>query len=153
MTMNNYFAYGSNLNIKQMKTRCPSAEIYGKGYLKEYELIFPRKHRNWPAGVASVGNNKEKTVEGVIYQVSDEDLLKLDEAENLKAEEYFRNELIIETEQASINAWVYIANPMEEAPYLPDNSYMDRIISGAKQHSLSDAYIRSLIEIETQIVT
>lgn len=27
-----YFAYGSNLNLKDMKERCPSVVVIGKGY-------------------------------------------------------------------------------------------------------------------------
>lgn len=35
-----YLAYGSNLNIWQMKHRCPSAEIVGTAEIKGYELLF-----------------------------------------------------------------------------------------------------------------
>jgi len=35
-----YVAYGSNLNLEQMKYRCPTARIYGKGEIKDYELFF-----------------------------------------------------------------------------------------------------------------
>ncbi len=36
-----YFAYGSNLNIRQMKKRAPSARILGASYLVGWRLIFP----------------------------------------------------------------------------------------------------------------
>ena len=35
-----YIAYGSNLNIRQMRMRCPSARIIGTSNLKDYELLF-----------------------------------------------------------------------------------------------------------------
>ena len=35
-----YFAYGSNLNIRQMKKRAPSARILGASYLFGWRLIF-----------------------------------------------------------------------------------------------------------------
>ena len=35
-----YVAYGSNLNIRQMKHRCPTAKLYGTGEIKDYELQF-----------------------------------------------------------------------------------------------------------------
>ena len=35
-----YIAYGSNLNIRQMRMRCPSARIIGTSVLKDYELLF-----------------------------------------------------------------------------------------------------------------
>ena len=35
-----YIAYGSNLNMKQMRFRCPQAEIIGTSEIKDYELLF-----------------------------------------------------------------------------------------------------------------
>ncbi len=35
-----YVAYGSNLNLAQMAVRCPSAKIYARGILNNWELIF-----------------------------------------------------------------------------------------------------------------
>ena len=35
-----YIAYGSNLNIPQMRVRCPQARIIGTSEIKDYELLF-----------------------------------------------------------------------------------------------------------------
>ena len=35
-----YIAYGSNLNVRQMRMRCPSARIIGTSKLNDYELLF-----------------------------------------------------------------------------------------------------------------
>lgn len=35
-----YIAYGSNLNIRQMRMRCPSAQIIGTSEIPNYELLF-----------------------------------------------------------------------------------------------------------------
>lgn len=35
-----YIAYGSNLNIRQMRMRCPSARVIGTSEIKDYELLF-----------------------------------------------------------------------------------------------------------------
>ena len=35
-----YLAYGSNLNIRQMAYRCPSARIIGTSIIPDYELLF-----------------------------------------------------------------------------------------------------------------
>lgn len=35
-----YIAYGSNLNVHQMRMRCPSARRIGTSELKDYELLF-----------------------------------------------------------------------------------------------------------------
>nr|DAW61684.1 MAG TPA: hypothetical protein [Caudoviricetes sp.] len=35
-----YIAYGSNLNIRQMALRCPTAKPVGTAVIKDYELLF-----------------------------------------------------------------------------------------------------------------
>lgn len=35
-----YIAYGSNLNIPQMRMRCPGARIIGTSVIPDYELLF-----------------------------------------------------------------------------------------------------------------
>lgn len=35
-----YIAYGSNLNISQMRFRCPNARIIGTSVVPDYELLF-----------------------------------------------------------------------------------------------------------------
>lgn len=35
-----YIAYGSNLNIPQMRVRCPGARIIGTSVIPDYELLF-----------------------------------------------------------------------------------------------------------------
>lgn len=35
-----YAAYGSNLNIRQMRVRCLGARIIGTSMIEDYELLF-----------------------------------------------------------------------------------------------------------------
>ena len=35
-----YLAYGSNLNVRQMAWRCPTAKAVGTAVIKDYELLF-----------------------------------------------------------------------------------------------------------------
>ena len=47
-----YVAYGSNLNLKQMAYRCPSASIYGTGQLTNWELLYRGSATNSHATIA-----------------------------------------------------------------------------------------------------
>ena len=40
MTKRLYIAYGSNLNLRQMAMRCPTAQLVGTGEVRDYELQF-----------------------------------------------------------------------------------------------------------------
>ena len=35
-----YLAYGSNLNVRQMEYRCPTAKIAGTAVIRDYELLY-----------------------------------------------------------------------------------------------------------------
>ena len=41
-----YIAYGSNLNLAQMAARCPSASVYAKGVLNNWELVYRGRKAN-----------------------------------------------------------------------------------------------------------
>lgn len=47
-----YVAYGSNLNLKQMAYRCPSASIYSTGQLTNWELLYRGSATNSHATIA-----------------------------------------------------------------------------------------------------
>lgn len=40
-----YLAYGSNLNISDMKIRCPKARPVGNAILNDHRLLFCGGHR------------------------------------------------------------------------------------------------------------
>lgn len=73
-----YFAYGSNLNRKQMKERCPGAKPLFKATLPNFKLIFTGWSRNWRGGTASIRPFKDEKVIGGIYEISEKDLKSLD---------------------------------------------------------------------------
>lgn len=65
-----YFAYGSNLNKKQMMKRCPDASPVARAKLKGYQLTFNR--------VADIVPEEQAITWGAIYTVSPKDIENLD---------------------------------------------------------------------------
>lgn len=63
-----YAAYGSNMNLKQMKKRCPKAEVIGKGELLGYKLTFRGKQTR----VANVEQSKNDSVHIVLWAITKE---------------------------------------------------------------------------------
>lgn len=76
-----YFAYGSNLNRKQMLERCPDSKPMFVATLPNYKLVFVGWSRQWRGGVATIKLCRGKKVIGAIYQVSERDLMRLDSYE------------------------------------------------------------------------
>ena len=71
-----YFAFGSNLNQKQMKRRCKDSKYIGCYSLKNYKLVFRNFYLG--GGVADIQKHKKSTVLGAIYKISKSDEKKLD---------------------------------------------------------------------------
>ena len=68
-----YFAYGSNLNQKQMKIRCKDSYFIKSISLKGYSLTFRSKY-----GAADIEKKMGKKVYGALYLISKTAERKLD---------------------------------------------------------------------------
>ena len=106
-----YFAYGSNLDLAQMKIRCPSSELISKGSLSGYRLTFNRYSSGWGGGVADVIQGKGSEVWGLVFELSNSDLKRLDSYEgcyNDQTSLYERWKAVINTPKGQISdVWVY----------------------------------------------
>ena len=76
-----YFAYGSNLNQKQMKERCPDSKPLFTAVLPNHKLVFTGWSRQWRGGVASIKPLRGDRVRGAIYEVTESCLQRLDQYE------------------------------------------------------------------------
>ena len=82
-----YFAYGSNLNLFQMKRRCKNSIFLKKINLKDFRLTFRSKYR-----AADIEPKKNSIVPGGLFEISKSDEKKLDVYEdfpNLYKKYYF----------------------------------------------------------------
>ena len=68
-----YFAYGSNLNLFQMKRRCKDSIFLKKINLKNFRLTFRSKYR-----AADIEPKKNSIVQGGLFEISKNDEKKLD---------------------------------------------------------------------------
>ena len=68
-----YFAYGSNLNIFQMKRRCKDSKFLKKIKLKDFRLTFRSKYR-----AADIEPKKNSIVPGALFEISKSDEKRLD---------------------------------------------------------------------------
>lgn len=142
-----YFAYGSNLDFGQMRTRCPSTVTLSKARLPGYRLAFTRYSESRSGGVADIQPSEENEVEGVLYEVSDEDAESLDEFEGVQSGDYTRINVRLTFPAGEVlEAYAYKA--AEQGEFQPSKAYMKHIITGAKYHGLSPEYIAMLEAIE-----
>ena len=74
-----YFAYGSNINLNQMRYRCPDASVYGQAVLDNYDLRFRG------SGVATVEPKEGACVYGLLWELTDQCEASLDRYEGIRA--------------------------------------------------------------------
>lgn len=134
------FVYGSNLDFSQMKERCPSVQFISVHTLKGYQICFPHIAKLRGCGVASIKNNINSFVEGVLYLINSDDLINLDIREGL-GNGYSRKLY----KENGIQFWFYYSLKNWRNEYhQPSSKYIEQIINGAYQNSLSDKYIKIL---------
>ena len=130
-----YFAYGSNMDVAQMRRRCPSAHLVGVGYLPGHR--FFRNSR----GVASIAAEVDSHVLGLEWIIDYKDELELDRFEGVPIH-YKRYELMVESMRGSARCLTYIANDCRRG--IPRPQYLERIIIAAQSARLDQAYIEEL---------
>ena len=121
-----YFAYGSNLNHKQMKKRCKDSRFIKKITLKNYILTFRSKY-----GAADIEKRVDKKVYGALYNISKSDERRLDiyeEYPTLYKKMFFKH--------GNKKVMTYImAKKTKLVP--PTTKYLDTIKQGYKDCKLS----------------
>lgn len=122
-----YVAYGSNLNLRQMKLRCPTAKVYGKGILKDYRLLFKGSLGN---AYLTVESKIGEEVPVVIWEIEPEDELSLDRYEGYPGFYYKKDlEVVLETGDV-VTAMVYIMTGSRTHLNLPSKYYLEVVKEG-----------------------
>tara|TARA_A100001011_G_scaffold400474_1_gene515290 strand:+ start:2326 stop:2766 length:441 start_codon:yes stop_codon:yes gene_type:complete len=133
-----YFAFGSNLNRKQMKRRCSDSKYVGCYTLKNYKLSFRTNNYSGgviDGGVADIEKKKKSRVLGAIYKISKKDEKKLDIYEDfpsLYIKKYFK----IYGKKV-----MFYYMPKKTKHVAPSKRYLNIIIQGYKDCGYRDSYI------------
>lgn len=140
-----YLAYGSNLHLGQMKTRCPDAMLVGTGFLKGCELEF-RGHNGGCFCTIDLNKKSFKTPVG-IFLINDRDLSRLDHYEGYPR--LYRRE-VIPADRVTVKQWfspdiklsdslVYVMNSKEYG--IPSRYYYETVRSGYMQCGLDEKFL------------
>lgn len=126
-----YIAYGSNLNIAQMRTRCPDAKIIGKTKLEGWKLLFKGSKTG---SYLTIEPKKGYTVPIVVWSVSEKDEKNLDRYEGYPSF-YYKKKMKVSVKGIKtgktrhLDAFVYIMH--EERPIgIPTGYYMRTCLEG-----------------------
>lgn len=128
-----YIAYGSNLNIRQMRMRCPSARIIGTSEIPDYELLFKGSKTG---SYLTIEPKKGSRVPVAAWEISAEDELALDRYEGFPTF-YYKKEMFLPIKGIRSSkirmrtTFVYIMHE-DRLLGMPSNFYMQTCLSGYK---------------------
>jgi hypothetical protein len=148
MSKRYYIAYGSNLNIRQMRMRCPSARIIGTSEIQGYELLFKGSKTG---SYLTIEKKDGGTVPVAAWEVSAEDEAALDRYEGYPAF-YYKAEMVLPIKGIRSgkvrerNCFVYIMHE-DRMLGIPSGYYTATCLEGYGSFGFDEHYIYDAIEI------
>ena len=137
-----YVAYGSNLNLEQMKHRCPTAKVYGKGVLRDHKLFFKGMIHN---AFLTIEPCKDGIVPVALWDIKPEDEKALDRYEGYP-NVYYKEDVEVELDTGEIvKAMVYIMG-MDIDYNKPSKRYHQAVADGYQEFGFDTKYIEEAIE-------
>ena len=136
-----YLAYGSNLNIRQMALRCPTAKPVGTAVIEDYELLFKGSKTG---SYLTIEPKAGAEVPVAVWSVELADEERLDVYEGFPTF-YYKTELELSVRYFSgknvvRKAFVYIMH--EERPLgLPSGSYVRTCLEGYSNFGFDESIL------------
>jgi len=139
-----YFAYGSNMDERQMQSRCPESALVGIAILDGYRLGFTRYSKNRNGGVADIVSEQNQSVWGLIYKVTAKDMETLDAMEG-RGKAYERMAATVRfLDGRTVEAETYYV--INKQPYIkPSEEYLALLLNAAKKHKFPAEYVERSI--------
>ena len=152
-----YFAYGSNLFLEQMQMRIGGKpKVISAACLENHRLGFTILSKTWKGGVADIVPEAGSKVWGAIYELTEEQLVKIDHYEGYKKDrdpkKNFYNRLLVEVvDKKGVKqpCLTYQAEVKDEKrrKYLyhrPSEKYYEVIRKGGEDHGLPKKFFGHL---------
>ena len=142
-----YIAYGSNLNIRQMRMRCPHARVVGTSVIQNYELLFKG---SMTGSYLTIEPKEGASVPVAVWETTDDDEARLDRYEGFPAF-YYKAEMTLPIKGIRTGkirerkVYVYIMH--EDRPIgVPSNQYVRTCLEGYRDFGFDISILRNAYE-------
>lgn len=141
-----YLAYGSNLNVRQMRFRCPTALVVGKGVIKDYRLLFKGSKTG---SYLTIEKAKGYEVPVAVWKVDEACEESLDRYEGYPSF-YYKKEIEIDFKSIKkglprhSKAFVYIMHEERELG-IPSRGYVEVCLEGYRTFGFNPILIEEAI--------
>lgn len=144
-----YVAYGSNLNKKQMKYRCPGATVAFTGILQNWELVY---RGSKTGSYASIRRKKGNLVPVAVWNISDVHERTLDVYEGYPRFYGKQNVYVTLQDGSKRKTMVYIMNKFAR-PGKPSTIYINTIKEGYLDNDLNLSHLCKSIQKNEQEIS
>lgn len=148
MSKRYYIAYGSNLNIPQMRMRCPGARIIGTSVIEDYQLLFKGSKTG---SYLTIEPMEGSEVPVVIWEVTETDEKALDRYEGYP-NFYYKKEMTLDIKGIRTgkvrrrDAFAYIMHEERELG-IPSWYYVNTCLDGYRAFGFDEKYLFDAIRI------
>lgn len=148
-----YFSYGFNMNLTEMRKKCPKAKVVGVGCVAGYRLAFFEHSVVWDSAMETIFPDPAAETWGVLYELNQSEWEELDCFEDVRMDgtgAYFHYPVeVIDAGRQPKAANVYLKARWGTGG-LPSAEYMNVVIAGAREQGLPEDYIQHLQSLETR---
>ena len=134
-----YFAYGHNMDEDVLRERGIAFSVVAKGKARNVRLVF-HKPASDGTGMADLQDTRGSEVEGVVFEVPEESLARLDFYEEVDKGHYRRGTITVQTSRGELSCEVYRAAKFRHG-LKPSPAYLATLVRGAQAHRLSQEYL------------
>ena len=142
-----YFAYGSNLSFKRLRSRLPSARLLSTAYLTAHRLCFHKIGMDGSGKCdAFYTGDEHDVVLGALYRIEAEEKKILETSEGEGYEE--KEVTVFSASGEKITAFTFLAKAIDER-LRPFHWYKGHVLIGARENRFPDEYVERFLSVES----
>ena len=135
-----YVAYGSNMNLSQMRYRCPKSKVVGNGKIIGWKLVF-----NIHADIIQTKNNHDE-VPVVVWDIHDDDWRNLDRYEGYPNYYIKRVVNVVMDNRENAKAVVYVMTDKRKGVSPPYDNYFEIVLTGYRENGIDTSVLYDALE-------
>lgn len=141
-----YLAYGSNLNLSQMSSRCPGAISVGKAKIHDYRLMFKKSQSGYYLTIEPADGFYVPVDVFAVDEIDEKNLDKFEGYPRHYQKQKFHVLVTNERDEiVEVDAFAYLL-PTDRELGRPTNEYVERVLVGYREFGFDESLIQEAVD-------